>query len=65
MNSQVITKIDVYQGTQKQMNYLWRLKVLRGGGELASTEIQGMLATFAGFGPVDRKALRANFWRIT
>jgi hypothetical protein len=25
MNSQIITKIDVYQGAQKQMNYLWRL----------------------------------------
>jgi hypothetical protein len=25
MKPKIITKIDVYQGTQKQMNYLWRL----------------------------------------
>jgi hypothetical protein len=24
VDSQIITKVDLYQGTQKQMNYLWR-----------------------------------------
>jgi hypothetical protein len=61
-NLKMIAKIDPYQGTKKQMTLLVAPVSAAVGEELGSP---AMLGKTAGFGPVDRKALRASLRRTT